>query len=163
SGERQKNIVADLPKNYGKPPAWRFTKKSTTKTPSVAEGDATAEPPGDDLGAIPREELRTVIRKCHQTLWEGGKRSPIAAFEEFFGSFFKSDFGQYFTLRELIAFCVHLLVPEKSHLILDPACGSGGFLLHSLDFMRYDADRLFPEFETDANQKLEHFRHWHDF
>ncbi len=253
SGERQKNIVADLPKNYGKPPAWRFTKKSTTRTPSVAEGDATAEPPGDDLGAIPREELRTVIRKCHQTLWEGGKRSPIAAFgefckiifvkiwdekdtrpgqpyqfqrhtdetvddlaarierlyathqarepnvfvdkinvdppvlaqvvdhisavyfsktdldtkgvafEEFLGSFFKGDFGQYFTPRELIAFCVHLLVPERSHLILDPACGSGGFLLHALDFVRYEADRLFPEFETNANQKLEHFRHWHDF
>jgi len=27
--------------------------------------------------------LRAAIRKCHQTLWEGGRRSPIAAFGEF--------------------------------------------------------------------------------
>ena len=38
---------------------------------------------GEDLAAVPREELRAAIRKCHQTLWEGGRRSPIAAFGEF--------------------------------------------------------------------------------
>ena len=37
----------------------------------------------EDLFAVPREEFRAAIRKCHQTLWEGGRRSPIAAFGEF--------------------------------------------------------------------------------
>ena len=27
--------------------------------------------------------MRAAIRKCHQTLWEGGRRSPIEAFGEF--------------------------------------------------------------------------------
>ena len=65
--ERKKNIVADLPINYGKPPAYRYYKGE----------------PGKDIAAVSREELRSAIRKCHQTLWEGGKRSPIVAFGEF--------------------------------------------------------------------------------
>jgi len=67
SGEREKNIMTDIPARYGKPPEWRFYK-------NVA---------GNDLIAVPREELRSAIRKCHQTLWEGGRRSPIVAFGEF--------------------------------------------------------------------------------
>ena len=66
-GERDKNNMADIPVRYGKPPEWRFYKNVT----------------GKDLAAVPREELRAAIRKCHQTLWEGGRRSPIAAFGEF--------------------------------------------------------------------------------
>lgn len=66
-GERDKNILPDTPVRYGKPPDWRFFKNV----------------PGNDLVAVPREELRAAIRKCHQTLWEGGRRSPISAFGEF--------------------------------------------------------------------------------
>ena len=43
------------------------------------------------------------------------------AFEEFMGGFFKGDFGQYFTPRELIAFAVEVLDPKQSDLVLDPA------------------------------------------
>ena len=55
------------------------------------------------------------------------------AFEEFMGGFFKGDFGQYFTPRELIAFAVEMLDPKRDDLVLDPACGSGGFLLYALE------------------------------
>jgi len=237
--ERQKNIIADIPIRYGKPPEWRFYKNV----------------PGKDLSAVAREDLRAAIRKCHQTLWEGGKRSPIAAFgefcklvfvkhrdeknteredgepyafqrrteegaeelakrihdlyiaeqalepdvftdrinvdalvlaqvvdhlesisldrteldtkgvafEEFMGGFFKGDFGQYFTPRELIAFGVQMLNPEKKQLVLDPACGSGGFLLYSLDHVRNEANRRFPKHLKDPRQSKEHFTYWHDF
>ena len=66
-GERDRNHLTDIPARYGKPPEWRFYKNE----------------PGKDLAAVPREELRSAIRKCHQTLWEGGRRSPITAFGEF--------------------------------------------------------------------------------
>ena len=42
------------------------------------------------------------------------------AFEEFMGGFFKGDFGQYFTPRDLIAFCVEMLQPARKDLVLDP-------------------------------------------
>src|SRR5260363_102920 len=67
AGERDKNHIADIPKRYGQPPQWRFYKNAQ----------------GQDLAAIPREALRTAIRKCHHTPWAGGRRSPIAAFGEF--------------------------------------------------------------------------------
>ena len=79
------------------------------------------------------------------------------AFEEFMGSFFKGDFGQYFTPRELIAFCVAVLNPERDNLVLDPACGSGGFLLYALDHVRRQADVRFPQHASDARQSVEHF------
>lgn len=85
------------------------------------------------------------------------------AFEEFMGGFFKGDFGQYFTPRELIAFAVEILNPERKHLVLDPACGSGGFLLYSLDHVRREADRRFPKHVTDPEQSLNHYTYWHDF
>lgn len=240
-GERDRNVLADIPVRYGKPPAWRFYQGGFRM-----EGGARVA--ATDLPAIPREELRAAIRKCHQSLWEGGRRSPIAAFgefcklifvkhrdeknpdrndgepyafqrgdetvedlaariyqlyegekaldpsvfegrinveppilaqvvehlegisldrteldtkgvafEEFMGGFFKGDFGQYFTPRELIGFAVEVLNPQRTDMVLDPACGSGGFLLYALDHVRREAN---------AKKKpgtVEHFNFWHDF
>jgi type I restriction enzyme M protein len=220
-GERDRNHLTDIPKRYGKPPVWRFYKKV----------------PRQDLAAVPREELRSAIRKCHQTLWEGGRRSPIAAFgefckiifvkhrdekdvdredgkpyafqrrdgetaaelssrirklydyekergpdvftdqinieppilaqcvehlegisldrteldtkgvafEEFMGSFFKGDFGQYFTPRELIAFAVEVLNPERKQLVLErPAAPGGFFYMRSTTCGMRPTARRFP-------------------
>ena len=238
-GERERNHLADFPVRYGNPPEWRFYKNERSK----------------DLAAVPREELRAAIRKCHQTLWEGGRRNtftafgefckivfvkhrdekdinrvdgqpyafqrrdgetdddltsrinflydkeqerepdvftdrinvdpPImaqcvehlegisldrteldtkgVAFEQFMGSFFKGEFGQYFTPRELIAFAVALLQPKRSDLILDPACGSGGFLLHAFERVRDEANRRYPQHTSDARQSREHFIYCRDF
>ena len=79
------------------------------------------------------------------------------AFEEFMGGFFKGDFGQYFTPRELIAFAVEILEPQRDNYILDPACGSGGFLLYALDYVRREADRR----QTPGT--VAHFQYWHNF
>jgi len=237
--ERDRNHLTDIPKRFGKPPEWRFYKNKE----------------GQDLKAVPREELRSAIRKCHQTLWEGGRRSPIAAFgefcklifvkyrdeknpdiedgqpyafqrrdgessedlskrilrlytneqekepgvftdkinidppviaqvvehlealsldrteldtkgvafEEFMGGFFKGDFGQYFTPRELIAFSIELLNPERKHLVLDPACGSGGFLLYALDHVRRAANLRYKNYKSEPRQSVDHFNYWHSF
>ncbi|MEI6444472.1 MAG: N-6 DNA methylase [Nostocales cyanobacterium ELA583] len=44
--------------------------------------------------------------------------------------------GQYFTPRHVVELCVRILQPASCETILDPACGSGGFLLHALRFVR---------------------------
>ena len=79
------------------------------------------------------------------------------AFEQFMDGFFKGDFGQYFTPREIIAFAVEMLSPTHTDLVLDPACGSGGFLLYALDAVRREADEYYDEGTP------EHKIHWHDF
>lgn len=67
------------------------------------------------------------------------------AFEQFMDGFFKGDFGQYFTPREVIAFAVEMMRPSHEEYVLDPACGSGGFLLYALDEVRREADAYYDE------------------
>ncbi|MFO0082268.1 MAG: restriction endonuclease subunit M, partial [Phycisphaerales bacterium] len=237
--ERATNIIADLPRAYGKPEEYKFRKGGGNGFRDITE--------------VPREELQRVIDKCHQTLWGGGKMSPPAAFgelckilfvknlderqtkrgefyqfqikthekpdslgariravyaeaqrqdpdvftetikiddamlysvvehleavslsktdldtkgvafERFMDEFFKGNFGQYFTPREIISFSVEMIRPEAHQTVLDPACGSGGFLLHALDFVRHRATAEFPNYEDDTEEAKDHFRYWHDF
>ncbi len=79
------------------------------------------------------------------------------AFEQFMDSFFKGQFGQYFTPREIIEFAVEMTQPTNDDWVIDPACGSGGFLLYALDAVRKEASEYH---EPSSN---EHYRHWHDF
>lgn len=85
------------------------------------------------------------------------------AFEKFMDDFFKGNFGQYFTPREIINFAVQMIRPKRDELVLDPACGSGGFLLWALDAVRDEADKEFPEHESDPNEAAEHRLYWHEF
>jgi type I restriction enzyme M protein len=76
------------------------------------------------------------------------------AFETFMDSFFKGDFGQFFTPREVVKFIVELLEPTEDDLVLDPACGSGGFLLEALDFVQRRSGPL------DARDSKEKDKDW---
>lgn len=231
--ERDANIVADLPAKFGKPEEFKYHYNAAPKP---------------DISAVGRDELIRTIRKCHQTLWGGGRLSPPAAFgelcklifvktrdekkprrkgapydfqiktnetpdrlaervhalyeaeqakdpevfneririddvtlknvvlhlesvnltatdldtkgvafEQFMDGFFKGDFGQYFTPRNIIAFAIQLLGIEGADTVMDPACGSGGFLLHALDHVRKQASDFFEEGSS------QHFNYWHDF
>lgn len=79
------------------------------------------------------------------------------AFEQFMDGFFKGDFGQYFTPRPIIEFAVKMMKPKHDWDVLDPACGSGGFLLHALDYMRTQAGDYYDIGTVD------YFNYWHDF
>lgn len=236
--EREQNILADLPKAYGKPQEFRFYKGGVNE-----KGEDTS-----DIAPIDREDLISAIKKCHQTLWGGGRLSPPTAFgelcklifvkisdeqkprkngepyqfqikthepssklaqrinalydeqklkdpevftesikvddrvlrtvvshleainlnktdldvkgvafEQFMDGFFKGDFGQYFTPRPLIEFSVKMMKPEHDWDVLDTSCGSGGFLLYALDYIRHEAKKYFEKGSTD------YYRYWHDF
>ncbi len=54
------------------------------------------------------------------------------AFEIFFGSVFRGELGQYFTMRQLARFTVSMLDINNAQYVIDPTCGSGGFLLEVL-------------------------------
>lgn len=227
--EREKNVIADIPKKYGKTPKYKFIK-----------GDKDR-----DLKEVSREELIRALEKSHDTIWQGGKLDPTTAFDEvskllfcklrdekttkknetysfqigthesadevfnrinaiylnakkedaevfkedirlepkivynvvehlqglainkidldtkgvaferFMEDFFKGKMGQYFTPREIIHFCVEMMNPERSDLVIDPACGSGGFLLNALDRVRKFAESNYDSLEAQE--------HWHKF
>jgi type I restriction enzyme M protein len=54
------------------------------------------------------------------------------AFEHLIAEVSKGQKGQYFTPRNVIKMCVKILNPKHDEYIIDPACGSGGFLLHTM-------------------------------
>ncbi|MCM8811273.1 MAG: N-6 DNA methylase, partial [Candidatus Omnitrophica bacterium] len=54
------------------------------------------------------------------------------AFEYLVSEVSKGKKGQYFTPRNVIKMCVKMLNPKPNEYVIDPACGSGGFLLHTM-------------------------------
>ncbi|MBA2124607.1 hypothetical protein B9J78_06735 [bacterium Unc6] len=72
------------------------------------------------------------------------------AFEHLIAEVSKGQKGQYFTPRNVIKMCVKILNPKKDEYIIDPACGSGGFLLHS---MYWVWDNHLKSVSSEAKQK----------
>ena len=54
------------------------------------------------------------------------------AFEQFLGTTFRGELGQFFTPRTIVDFMTHVLDPKEGETICDPTCGSGGFFDQSL-------------------------------
>lgn len=203
--ERTRNLVGDIPRNYGEIPEYTYIHQE-----------------GHDLRSVPSHVLSHIFKQCHNDLWSGGRLGPTEAFDEmsklifaklydelrtpngkpyqfqwgtyetdiiaanrviacyeaardsdtgvftedirsephkiasvvkrlqhvsldrtdpdakgrafeqFLGEVFRGNLGQYFTRRELVDFLVGMAQPALDDLILDPACGSGGFLVHSM-------------------------------
>ncbi len=202
--EREQNVIADIPSNYGDVPTYLFHRG------------------GADLGVVSDNILASTFDKCHNELWSGGRVDPTMAFDEmsklmfakmyderrtqngqpytfqwgdqetdimvadrvveryraakaldsgvftddirseprkianvvkllqhislartdpdakgrayeqFLGEVFRGRLGQYFTRREIVDFLVGLAQPNIDDTLLDPACGSGGFLVYSM-------------------------------
>ena len=63
----------------------------------------------------------------------------------------KGGAGQYFTPRPLIKAMVEVTKPEPNHIICDPACGTGGFILAAHEY-------LSKNYKLDKEQK-KHLRY----
>ena len=77
-----------------------------------------------------------------------------AAFEVMINPSMKGDKGQYFTPRHVVRMCMEVLQPGDTETLLDPACGSGGFLVAAMEhvFQKIRKERD-DENEIVENQK----------
>ena len=57
------------------------------------------------------------------------------AFETFISHALKGGQGQFFTPRNIVRMMVDILDPDDNDIIIDPACGSGGFIIESLRYI----------------------------
>ena len=55
------------------------------------------------------------------------------AYEEIVGANLRGDRGEFFTPRNVCNMAVAMLDPGESQLVLDPACGTGGFLVAAMN------------------------------
>nr|WP_254282151.1 N-6 DNA methylase [Haloarcula salina] len=73
------------------------------------------------------------------------------AFEVFIGPSLRGDKGQFFTPQNLVDMTVEIIDPDPTDEVLDPACGSGRFLISSLEKMRQKVQTDGGEFQQDLS------------
>ena len=110
------------------------------------------------------EKIRTIVGYLEGVnLGDTDLDAKGRAFETFMDSFFRGNFGQFFTPRQIVKFVTDVLPVTNESIVLDTSCGSGGFLLYALDKVRKQADALYPNYKTDVKQYQRHYKYWHDF
>ena len=83
------------------------------------------------------------------------------AFQKFLTHGEKVGKGQFFTPQPVIDFCVRMMNPKASESVIDPCCGSGGFICSAFRHMSKDANKRKREeillnniFGIDINREI---------
>lgn len=86
--------------------------------------------------------LRHVVGKIQKFSVTQCERDVVSdAFEVFIGYSLKGEQGQFFTPTNVLRLMVDIASPKEDQLIMDPACGSGGFLVESLRYIWKEIDK----------------------
>lgn len=103
----------------------------------VRDDDPDVFDPQEEIGAGDRE-IVTIVPELQDFRFVPDEESDHtfdvvgAAYEVYVGSHLKGDRGQYFTPRLVVQLLVRMLNPSEDDIILDPAMGSGGFLVAAM-------------------------------
>lgn len=89
--------------------------------------------PDDRINLDPVSLAYVVGELQNFAVTEANREALADAFEIFVGKTLKGPEGQFFTPRNVIRMMVDILDPEPGDQIIDPACGSGGFLVAALE------------------------------
>ncbi len=60
------------------------------------------------------------------------------------------DSGEFYTPRPVVRFMVEVTAPKLGETVLDPACGTGGFLVEAFDYLKQQVKT------TEQRQRLQH-------
>lgn len=86
-----------------------------------------------DRVILDSNSLTYVVGELHNYSLTQAERDAVAeAFEIFIGPSLKGGQGQFFTPRNVVKMVVDMIDPGPNDRIVDPACGSGGFLVEAL-------------------------------
>ncbi len=92
------------------------------------------------------------------SLQDSSRDAVGEAFEIFIGPSLKGAQGQFFTPRNVVNMIIQMVDPSTDDKILDPACGSGGFLVESLRYVwnkleKKGAELGWPQAEIEAEKQ----------
>jgi len=100
------------------------------KTPLLKSLNFIDKKSGTRIG---EKTLTYCVESLQELELSGSSRDVMGeAFETLIGPFLRGDEGQFFTPRSLIELAVRMVNPKENELILDPACGAGGFLISAM-------------------------------
>lgn len=109
--------------------------------------------PADTLKLEPKVLAYLVSQLQMYSLLESDIDVKGRAYEEIVGSNLRGDRGEFFTPRNACQLAVTMLAPtEKDHL-LDPACGTGGFLITAMNHViKQIQDQELVKWKGDADR-----------
>lgn len=100
----------------------------------------------EDKITLDTNSIAYVVGELQNYSLMNSKRDVVAdAFETFIGHALKGGQGQFFTPRNVVKMIVDILQPTEKDKIIDPACGSGGFLIESLKYVWENVEKDYTE------------------
>lgn len=114
--------------------------------PTILAGD-------DEVKLRPEQLHECVVVMDEVSIADASLEVMDGVFEFLMTQSHKGSKGQYFTPRHVIEAIVRIVNPQPLEHVLDPACGSSGFLLHSIAHARRVDSHEMPSvwgFDVDA-------------
>lgn len=128
--EALKLLVAKLAQEadggaFAAPELDRLLGRAKERWPGILDADATCRLSSPEL-------VRCVSVLGETRLLDDDLVGLDAIFEVIVNKAAKGQKGQYFTPRHVVSELVQMVRPQPGERVVDPACGSGGFLRHAL-------------------------------
>ena len=90
----------------------------------------------EDVINLDNNSIAYIVGELQNYCLIEAERDVLAdAFETFIDHALKGGQGQFFTPRNVVKMMVEILDPEDNEMIIDPACGSGGFIIEALRYI----------------------------
>lgn len=94
-----------------------------------------------DALTLDADSLLYVVGELQTFLIHEADRDAIGdAFEVFIGPALRGTEGQFFTPRNVVKMMIDILDPGPDESLIDPACGSGGFLIAAIEHVWHKLD-----------------------
>ena len=89
------------------------------------------------LGIERPETIYLIVRLLDRyTLYHSPYDIKGEAYQAYLSKIMRGETGQYFTPREVVRPTVEILTPKDDEKMVDPCCGTGGFLVYAYKFLR---------------------------
>lgn len=101
--------------------------------------------------------LRQVINKINEIDFNSSEDSHL--FNDIYENLLRSlqsagNAGEYYTPRAVTQFMVDMVDPQFGEIILDPACGTGGFLSCALEYIRKNNEKRTTDQERELQNSI---------
>jgi type I restriction enzyme M protein len=137
-----------------------FKDRVLAKYPTIFKSNERLEMAGASLAYV-------VAEMQQYSLLNSSVDVKGVAYEEVVGSNLRGDRGEFFTPRNACRMAVEMINPQPSEIVLDPACGTGGFLVMAMNHVLVAIDSKhharWPKKGPSAEQQAEWFRERHEY
>lgn len=97
----------------------------------------------DEKIRLSNSTIDFIINKLQDiSLLNSSQDAKGLAFQKFLSHHEKDRQGQFFTPEPVIDFCVEMMQPKPNEKIIDPACGSGGFLMSAIKYLQKNEQNI---------------------